>query len=179
MIARFWDEKAGGFFFTASDAEALLARGKEAYDGATPSGNSVAALDLLRLAHLTGRTEYLERAQRVFKAFSAQVAKAPSGHAQMLIALDFATGPASEIVIAGDPAAEDTRAMLKAVRSRFLPNAVVLLRPNGEDPPIAKLAEFVRAEVSQAGKATAYVCRNFACQKPVTDVEALVRLLEK
>ena len=179
MIAKFWDEKAGGFFFTASDAEALLARSKEAYDGATPSGNSVAALDLLRLGHLTGNTAWLDRAQRIFRAFSGQVAKAPSGHAEMLIAFDFATGPASEIVIAGSPSAEDARAMLKAVRSRFLPNAVVLLRPPGDDPPIATIAEFVRGQKSLDGKATAYVCRDFACRKPVTDVAALGRLLDE
>src|SRR5262249_57026797 len=110
---------------------------------------------------VTGKTAYLERAQKVFRAFAGQVAKAPSGHAEMLIAFELATGPATEIVIAGSPGAEDARAMLAAVRSRFLPNAVVLLRPPGDDPPIAKIAEFVREQKSREGKATAYVCRDF------------------
>jgi len=178
MIERFADEKSGGFFSTASDAEALIARAKDAYDGAVPSGNSLAALDLLRLGHLTGRTAYLERAQRVFRAFSTEIRGSPSRSSAMMIALDLATGPASEVVIAGEPGAEDTAAMLRALRSRFLPGALVLLRPGGDDPPIARIAEFVRGQRSLGGKATAYVCRDFACRAPVADPAALADLLK-
>jgi uncharacterized protein YyaL (SSP411 family) len=178
MIERFADEKSGGFFSTASDAEALIARAKDAYDGAVPSGNSLAALDLLRLGHLTGRTAYLERAQRVFRAFSTEIRGSPSRYSAMMIALDLATGPASEVVIAGEPGAEDTAAMLRALRSRFLPGALVLLRPGGDDPPIARIAEFVRGQRSLGGKATAYVCRDFACRAPVADPAALADLLK-
>ncbi len=166
MSARFWDGKDGGFFFTAGDAEALLARGKEAYDGAIPSGNSVAALDLLLLAHLTGRTEFLQQTQRLFKAFSGEIARGPSRYSQMLIALDLSAGPASEIVIAGEPGREDARAMLRAVRSRFLPNTVVILRPEGDDPPIAKLAEFVREQRGLGARRRPTYAGTFPARRP-------------
>ena len=178
MVARFWDEKAGGFFYTADDAEKLLARSKEAYDGSIPSGNSVAALDLALLGHLTGTPERIERARKVFRAFSGAIAGSPSQFSQMMIALDLTLGPAREVVIASEPGAEDTRAMLREVRTRFLPDTVVILRPGGDDPPIAKLVEFVREQRSRDGKATAYVCRDFACQAPVTDPAALGKLLD-
>ena len=179
MTDRFWDESKGGFFFTANDSEALLARTKEIQDGAVPSGNSVAALDLLRLGHLTGKTAYLDRAAKTSKAFAGAIAQSPSDFAASLIAIDFAAGPASEIVIAGDPTTADTQAMLRAMRSRFLPNTVVLLRSPGDDPPIARFAEFTRAQTSIGRKATAYVCRDFACQAPSNDVEAFARLLDR
>jgi uncharacterized protein YyaL (SSP411 family) len=179
MTARFWDEEKGGFFFTANDAETLIARTKEFQDGAIPSGNSIAALDLLRLGHLTGKTAYLDRAARTMKAAAGTVAKSPSDFAETMIGVDFAVGPASEIVIAGDPSAADTQAMQRVVRSRFLPNTVVLLRPPGDDPPIARIAEFTRLQTSVGGKTTAYFCRDFACQAPVTDPSALVRSIEK
>jgi len=179
MVARFWDEGEGGFYFTADDAEELLARPKGAYDGAIPSGNSVAALDLALLGHLTGSPERIERARKACKAFSGAVARAPSQYSQMMLALDLMLGPAVEIVIAGDPDAADTRALLREIRSRFLPNAVVILRPPGDDPPIAKLSEFVREQESRDGKATAYVCRDFACRAPVTDAAALGKLLDE
>jgi uncharacterized protein YyaL (SSP411 family) len=97
----------------------------------------------------------------------------------MLIGLDFAVGPASEIVIAGDPGAADTKSMLRAVRARFLPNAVVLVRPAGEDPAIVRIAEFTRAQTAIGGKATAYVCRDFACQAPASEVRGLEALLSR
>jgi uncharacterized protein YyaL (SSP411 family) len=177
MVANFWDEEDGGFFTTANGAEALLARAKDVYDGAIPSGNSVAALDLARLGHLTGSMEDLARAERVFRAFSGSIAESPSQYAQMMLALDTVLGPAGEIVIAGDPEAADTKAMLREARSRYLPNVVVILRPPGDEAPIVKLAPFVLDLTQRDGKATAYFCRNFTCQAPTTDPAALAKLL--
>jgi uncharacterized protein YyaL (SSP411 family) len=115
----------------------------------------------------------------VFQAFSGEVARLPSQFTQMMIALDLTVGPASEVVIAGDPGAADTRALLREVRSRFLPNAVVLLRPPGAEPPIAKLAPFVLDLPMRDGKATAYVCRDFACRAPTTEPVELGKLLDE
>src|SRR5262249_13394186 len=104
-------------------------------------------------------------------------ARMPSAHALYLLALDFALGPSFEVVVAGDPAAADTRAMLRAFQARFAPNLVLLLRPEGEAPPIAALAPFTLDQQSRGGRATAYVCRNYACRAPTTDVaEALANL---
>ncbi len=177
MLEHFEDEAAGGFFLSADDAEAPLFRHKEIYDGALPSGNSVAALDLLRLARLTGRTAYEEKAERTLRAFGS-AARLPAGHTLYLLALDFALGPAFEVVIAGDPAAEDTRALVRAFQGRYRPHTVLLLRPEGDAPPIARLAPFTLDQRSREGRATAYVCRDFACKAPTADVAQALRYLD-
>ncbi len=175
MIARCGDE-AGGFFLAPKAGEQLPLVTKSAYDGAVPSGNSIAAGALLRLARLTGETSYEERAQGVFRAFARDLAANPSAHTAMLCALDHAIGPAFEVVIAGARDAEDTRALLDVVRSRFRPNTVLVLRPDGDDA-ITKAAPWTADYRSIGGKAAAYVCTNFACQAPVTDPEELRRAL--
>ena len=178
MITHFPDEARGGFFSSADDGVQLFVRGKEFYDGAIPSGNSVAALNLLRLGRLTGETRYEEYAQGTLRAASVEVASVAGGHTQLFAAVDFATGPSFEVVIAGDPEADDTKAMLRALRRRFLPHKVVLLRPAaGEDSPITALADYAKLQPSLGGKATAYVCRDFTCAAPTTDVETMLRLL--
>lgn len=179
-IAHFWDDRAGGFFFTADDAEDLLVRKKEIYDGALPSGNSVMALNLMRLSRMTGNTELEHRAEDVLRAFSGSVRQLPSGFTQFLSAVEFAKGPSYEVVIAGEKDAEDTGEMVSQLRRTYTPNTVVLLRPAGEDPgKIGELSSFVGAQQSADGKATAYVCRNFGCEFPTTDPQKMLELLGK
>ncbi len=178
MIKHFWDRKSGGFFFTADDAEDLIIRHREAYDGAIPSGNSVAALNNLRLARLTGNLRLEEIAAKTIRAFSSGLRQTPHAYTQLLAALDFLLGPAFEIVIAGDPNAEDTQGMLAKLYQVFLPGKAVLLRPTRDSGPIFELAPHIRNYQSLQGKATAYVCRNFSCQSPVTDAESLLELLK-
>jgi uncharacterized protein len=177
LRAHFEDRENGGFFTSADDAEELLFRHKDAYDGALPSGNSVAAWNLLRLARLTGEAELEEAARRTLAAFGT-AARAPAGHTLWLLALDCALNPSFEVVIAGDPAAADTRAMLRAFQARFLPHLVLLQRPEGDAPPIVALAPFTLDQRSRGGKATAYVCRNQACRAPTTDVAQALANLE-
>ena len=177
MLAHFDDEAGGGFFTSADDAEELLFRHKEVYDGALPSGNSVAAWNLLRLARLTGRSELEEKARRALSAFGS-AARMPVGHTLYLLALDFALGPSFEVVIAGEPLAADTHTLLRAFQSRFVPHMVLLQRPSGETPAIAALAPFTLEQKSRDGKATAYVCRNYACRAPTTEVEQALSYLE-
>ncbi len=174
----FCDEKGGGFFQTADDAEALLVRQKVGIDGAMPSGNSAAALALLRLVRLTGKTDLESAAAGTLDAFADSARNVPTAFAMMLSAADFRLGPTSEVVVAGNPDADDTRAMLRALRSRFLPGTVVLLRPDEPAPPIVRIAPFSRAQTALGGKATAYVCRNFACQVPTNDPAEMLRQLE-
>jgi len=178
LLAHFWDNQAGGFFFAADDAEDILVRQKESYDGAVPSANSVAMDDLLRLSRMTGDAALEEKAARIGRAFAAEVAQAPMAYTQWMVALDFALGPSYEVVIAGRPGADDTRAMLRALGTRFLPNAVVLLRSSDQaEPDIARLAGFTREQRPLDGKATAYVCRSRACNRPTTDVAAMLESL--
>ncbi len=180
MLSRFWDEAGGAFYLSGADAEPLVYRPREIYDGAHPSGNSVAALVFLKLAHLTGLTERAALAERIFKAFSDEVSGAPAAHAQLMIALDFSLGPVRQIVIAGREGDPNAAAMIAACRKSFRPRQVVIFRPDGEKgTALAQLAPFTTGQKPIGGKATAYVCRDFACQAPTTDLAALRKMLRE
>jgi uncharacterized protein len=132
----------------------------------------------LRLARLTGDSGLEEVARNIARAFSREIGEAPQAYTQMLCALDFMAGPSLEIVIAGDLQDSGTQRMLARLYSSFVPNKVVLLHPDGEAAQaIEELAPFTREQQRVAGKATAYVCRNFACQAPVTDPEKIMELI--
>jgi len=176
MIEHFWDRENHGLYFTADDAEKLIFRKKEIYDGAVPSSNSVAMLNLLRLGKMTANTEFEEKAAHIGRAFSGTIWQAPMAYTHMMVALDFALSPTSVVVIAGDAGAEDTKAMLAALRKVFIPGKVVILR-HGEDSEIIGLAEYARDLTSIEGRATAYVCRNYSCRLPVTDAGEMMELL--
>ena len=177
--ARFWDRNTGGFFFTAEDGESLLMRKKELYDGATPSGNSVAALDLLRLGRITANTDLERDADLIGRTFAGNIRQFPSAYTQMLMATEFAIGPSREIVIVGRPEAPDTEEMLGQLRSIYLPNKVVIFRPTDETASqIEELAVYTKDQHSLDSKATAYVCVNYNCELPTTDPKKMVDLLQ-
>jgi uncharacterized protein YyaL (SSP411 family) len=179
MIRHFWDEDDGGFYLVADDGESLLVRKKEIYDGAIPAGNSVAMLNLLRLGRMTANSDLEGKAAKIGRAFSRSARQSPAAHTQLMVALDFGIGPCYEVVIAGNAQAQDTKAMVKALRTRFLPNKVVLLNPSEQESPgIAQLAEFTKNQSSIGGKATAYVCRNYNCKLPTTDMSKMLELLD-
>jgi len=178
MLRHFWDGDTGGLYLTPEDGESLLVRKKEIHDGAIPSGNSVAMLNLLRLGRMTATPDWEEKAAAVGRAFSQSVKQSLSAHSQLMVALDFGVGPSHEVVIAGNAQAEDTSTMVKALRTRFLPNKVVLLNPDEQDSPeMSQLAAFTRNQTSIEGKATAYVCLNYNCKSPTTDVNKMLELL--
>jgi uncharacterized protein YyaL (SSP411 family) len=178
MTKHFGDAETGGFFFTPDDGDALLVRPKEIYDGAVPSGNSVAMLNLLRLGRLTGRPELEEAAASLGRAFTQKVAKSPANHAMLMAAVDFTVGPSREVVVVGEADADDTRAMLDAVGRAFVPNAVVLFIPKGGDAAEAvELAPYAADFKTVGGMATAYVCSNFACERPTSDIAEMLKLL--
>ena len=173
LLEKFWDKENGGFFLTAEGAERLFTRPKELYDGAVPSANSVAALDLALLGRYTGDKKYETYAQRTLDVFSGALAGDPSNYPQMLIALDFILGPTREIVLAGDPKDAEMRSMLHVIFSRYLPAKIVMLKGGGSEA----VAPFLKDMNAVSGKSTAYVCRDHACQLPVTDAKALEKLL--
>ncbi|MFC1865671.1 thioredoxin domain-containing protein [Chloroflexota bacterium] len=178
LIRYFWDNENGGFFFTADDGERLLVRQKEIYDGAVPSGNSVAMLNLLRLGRITARTDFEEKAAKIGRAFHGNVSQIPSAHAQLMTAADFAIGPSYEVVIAGDLEANDTREMLSAIRGLFLPNKVVILHPTDrKPPPIEDIAPFIKDYSSIDAKATVYICSDYNCQLPTDEIKTMLKLL--
>ena len=178
MVRHFWDEDGGGLYLTPDDGESLFVRRKEIYDGAIPSGNSVAMLNLLRLGRMTATSDLEEKAARIGIAFSGSVKQLPSAHTQLMVALNFGIGPCYEVVIAGKAQAEDTKAMVKALRTRFLPNKVLLLNPGErKSSKITKIAEFTKNQSSIDGRATAYVCMNYNCKLPTTDIDKMLQLL--
>jgi uncharacterized protein len=178
MLHHFWDDRNGGFFFTAGDDSSHLVRQKNMDDADLPSGNSVAALDLLRLASMTGSTTLGKKGTATVNAFAGLVRKSPADYAAALAALDFSLGPSYEVVIAGDSRAAATRAMLHAVSAPFLPDKVVLLRPTEDvSPAIAQLASYTKYQLALGGKPTAYVCRNYECKLPTTDPARMLQLL--
>lgn len=178
LAQRFADPAGGGFFFTADDHETLIARGKHPGDNALPSGNSVAAEVFLRLAVLTGDAAWRGRAEGILKGFAAYYGRHPRGFAEMLAALDMATAEPVEIVVTGDREARGP--LLREVRRRFLPAAVVL--PFDPASPaavgMAKAVPMLANRGLVDGKPAAYVCRGGACLAPVTDPAALGRLLD-
>ncbi len=168
MIARFGDPKRGGFFSTSDDHEQLIARRKEIGDHPIPSGNSAAALALLRLEALSGERSYGNWAGGVLRLFAKAAPRQPDAFAHLLRALDFQLAPTREVALVGDDLAE----LAAVVRSGYRPHLVLAGGPEGgEVPPL--LAG--RAQVD--GRAAAYVCENFACQAPVTTAQHLTDLL--
>jgi uncharacterized protein YyaL (SSP411 family) len=179
MLQFFWDDTEGGFFLTPEDGESLLVKPKEIYDGALPSGNSVALYNLLRLERLTGNPDLGSKARLLIQAFSDSLQEIPSGYAQFLASLYFALSPTTEVVIVGDQKAADTQEMLSIVRKTFLPLTVTLLKdPAIDSERLAILAPFTANHTAIDNKATAYVCRNFSCESPTTDAKELSALLQ-
>ena len=177
-IEQFWDAKDGGLFLTASANRDDLVRQKSFDDSDLPSGNSVAALNLIRLATLTGNTALEQKATEIRRALASIIQKSPSDYPQMLVAADFALGPSYEVVIAGRPRAADTEAMLRAVMAPFAPNKIVLLRTTEEaSPEIVHFADYARYQSAIQGKATAYVCVKYNCKLPTTDPGKMLELL--
>ncbi|HKP75152.1 MAG TPA: thioredoxin domain-containing protein [Longimicrobiaceae bacterium] len=177
MLERFWDDDAGVFYDTASDAEALVVRPRDVFDSATPSGTSAAVMALLRLGELTGEPLYREVAERALAGSMSLMAQVPAGFGHLLCALDFALATPVEIAIAGDPAGDDTRALVRTASRAYLPNAVLAgLAPDAPDD-VASLVPLLEGRTPRDGRATAYVCERLACQQPVTDPAALAEQL--
>jgi uncharacterized protein YyaL (SSP411 family) len=169
VLAEFEDRGAGGFFYTATDHERLIARQKDVQDGSVPSGNSMAVTMLLRLGKLCGRTDYLAAAEQALKAFVGLLEKHPAAAGQMLIALDFYVGPTPEIVIMGD--SQQAPDVVREIRKRYLPNRVLACRP-GRGHSAALDGAFAGKSAAD-GEAALYVCQDFVCQQPAIGREAI------
>jgi uncharacterized protein len=177
MLEHFRDDKNGGFYFTADDSEGLLVRQKEIYDGAVPSGNSMAMLDLIRLGRITADPGLEEKAAGIGRAFFENVRQMPSAYTQLMIAVDFAVGPSYEVVITGGLRADDTARLLRALRREFIPNKIViLLAADTDTSEIKGIAPFTRYLSAIDNKATAYVCVDYSCALPTTDIVKMLSL---
>ena len=179
MLRLFAEEGQGALFDTEKGDPGLLARTRDGDDWAVPSGNSAAALLLLRLGRLAGDPALEARGRGILRAFSGSVDRTPMGAPAMLMALDFDLGPTTEIVIAGDPATPEFRALEREVARRFLPRTSTARRPAGPDGErLAGLLPWLKDYGPVDGRPAAYVCEGGTCRAPVTTPEALGAILD-
>ena len=178
MLEKFWDEEKGGFYFASSDGEALIARTKEAYDGAIPSGNSIALMNLLRLSRMTGNTKYDEKADQMLRMFGAPMRRQPSGFTAMLLGLRFVQSKSYEIVVVGEKEADDTQKMMDVINNASMHHAALLVKDKNSKDLLDQVAPFTREMQALNGAATVYVCQDFQCNLPVNDPDELAALLK-
>jgi uncharacterized protein YyaL (SSP411 family) len=167
MVEEFWDTEGGGFFYTGQSGEQLIVRTKDYLDNAIPSGNSVAAELLLRLSVLTENEDYRRRAANILRLIRDALTRHPAAFGYALGALDFYLSTPKEIVIISRREADGARDLAREVWRRYLPNKVVAQGLEG-DERARSLVPLLRERPAQGGEATAYVCENYACQRPVT-----------
>ncbi|MDW8466085.1 MAG: hypothetical protein RML35_07880 [Chloroherpetonaceae bacterium] len=174
MLQRFEDKALGGFFSSEEDDKSIIIRMKDDHDGAEPSPNSIAVLNLLRLAQMTDREDFRTAAERTLRFFSHLIDKAPSYVPQMLVALDFYLQKPKQIVLSGDLATPEMMALRRAIYERYLPNKVILYA----ESEVAQQADFLNAILQhQPAAPTAFVCIDYACQLPTSDASILANLL--
>ena len=177
MLETFWDKENGGFFMNQAGKDVPVVV-KEGYDGPTPSGNSVATLNSVRVAEFTGDDELKRTAEKTFQLFCDGLDSEPSVHTFMLTALDYYLSGAREIVIAANSMDDRTQKMIREFHSRFIPNKVIIFVSRENSPRLRKLSSLVEGKAPLKGRPTAYICENFACKKPLTDLETIRRLLD-
>lgn len=177
LIDHFWDEKQKGFFFTES-TESTFPQTKEWYDGAIPSANSVAAVNLLRLGRLTANTTFEDMASSSLHCAPGDILSNPSGYTYFLTCVDFVVGPSQEIVVVGQLKEKGTEEFLTLIHQSFVPHAIVIvLPPYSAAPEYQRMFPFSVRYTQVNKKATVYVCTNYQCAQPITEIEALKKLL--
>ncbi|UCF31634.1 MAG: thioredoxin domain-containing protein [bacterium] len=176
-LSLLWDDGEGGFFFTAKGSGPLSIDLKTGTDGATPSGNAVSAMNLLRLSRMTANPIFEDKVARIARAFSTEIRHHPSAFATLVSAMAAAGDAATEVVITGDPAAGDTREMSRRLRSAFLPDTVLVFVPATDRQPIVDLAPYTGDMTTLGDRATAYVCRDFICRSPTTDIDVVMETI--
>jgi uncharacterized protein YyaL (SSP411 family) len=170
MLAKFYDSEHGGFWQSAAGSKDLILRVKEDYDGAEPSGNSVAILALLKLGKITDRKAFTDAGEKSLRLFSERLERLPQAVPYMLQALDFSLEEPKRAVVAGDPSQTETRALVHAIQSVYQPNKVVLGN-------IGAVEEFARTLPGKGGSLV-YICTGTACQAPTSDAAKIRGLLK-
>ena len=180
MVEDFWDEKNGGFFLGADQSEKLIVRTKTAYDGAIPSGNSVAVMNMLKLSRITGNVKWAELSEKTIRAFSEDIYRAPTGYTLMLSAFLFDTNKSKEIVIVGNGEDNKTKEFINSFHSKYAPHKILLFKDTSlNNNQLEQLANWTSTQYSIDDKPTAYICKNFACNQPTNDLKIALSLLDE
>ena len=177
MIRNFEDAERGGFFLSSESVKDLIVRPKESYDGALPSGNSVAAVNLIRLSRMTGDLSYEEKARKIIANFGEVISKSPSSQTYMMTALEYLIHGGHEITLTGR-SAQDLETMQEIIGSTFLPHSILLGKTEEVAERLGQLAAFTTSQTSKDGETTAYVCKNHICNQPVSTGEELLAELQ-
>jgi uncharacterized protein YyaL (SSP411 family) len=178
MVEEFWDDDAGGFFFTGKSHETLIVRSKDFFDNATPSGNSVAAEVLLRLALLTDNEDYRRRGTTILRLMAQAMNRYPAGFGRALGALDFYLSSPKEIAIVGEPQAPATKLLQREVWQHYLPNKVIAAA-RSDDATAVEIIPMLRGRSTPDQQPIAYVCEHYVCKRPVTNPSELAAQLEE
>jgi hypothetical protein len=179
MIELFWDEASGGFFSTSGRDPSVLLRMKEDYDGAQPSPNSVAALNLLRLAEMLDRDQYRQKAGRLLEAFAGRLNQEPAAVPQMVVALMSLKHAPAQVIVAGERHEPGTESLLRTIHEAFLPNKVVLLADRSTHDELDAHLPYLRGMRPQEGHPAVYVCHHYACERPIVEPQALHEALAR
>lgn len=180
QIALFWNASDGGFFDFSGKDKTILLRTREAYDGAEPSGNSVAAANLVRLSRITDDEILNKNAEATLRSFSGLLQHAPHAMPLMIAAMEFFREPPVQIVIAGEWNSPETKMFLEQIAGRFLPYTTLLLADGGPGQQfLSERLPFIAPMVRRNGMTTAYVCKDYSCDLPVTSVAELASLLDR
>ena len=173
-VSLFWDESDGGFFFSSRDNFDLIAKPKEIYDGAIPSGNSIMMMNLRLLSNITLNNYYEELSEKMMGCFSETVSKLPFGSTMFLNAFDFMLGPSTEVIIAGNNISVMDDNFLLEMNKQFIPNKVVLVKNQSKEPVIDYLGNYNTIE----DRTAYYICKNHICSLPTTEIKIALSYLK-
>ncbi|MCK8826343.1 thioredoxin domain-containing protein [Natroniella acetigena] len=177
LLENFWDDEAGGLYFYGEDGEELITRPKEVYDGAMPSGNSVATLNFLKLAKLTGDNKLEKKVEEQIRFFGNQINKNPTAYSYFLLSILSTQVDNREVVIVTEQQQEDIEAMLEILRANFMPFTTQLVKTKENEEQLLEVVPFLADYQALEGQTAAYICQDFTCQAPITDLEKLKKQL--
>ena len=178
MIAQFWDEPGGSFYYTGVDHEQLVARPRDAQDSSTPSGNAMAMTALIRLGRLTGKADYVAKSERALRSF-ANILQMPTSGGQLLVALELLLGDPVEIVLVPGRDVVEAERSLQLIRERFVPNKVVARAASDPEDSVKTLIPLLAHKTASDGHTSVFICKNFVCEAPVSGAESLGTALDR
>ena len=180
MVDEFWDITNGGFFLGSESSEKLIVRAKTGYDGAMPSGNSVAAMNCSKLNRITGETKWAEITDKIFMTFSNEIQKTPSGYASMVNSFLFNIDSPKEIVIVGSSNDNETIKAIKKIKSEYVPSKVIIFKDTDDEfNKLSPLAKWTVTQETIDEKTTYYICQDFACKVPTTDLNLALKFINE
>jgi uncharacterized protein len=177
LLDHFRDKESAGFFFTDDLEEDLPVRKKELYDGALPSGNSVALSNVLKLAHLTGNYKLEEIARQLIRTFSGSISRHPSAYCHFLLGIKTFSGPFYDLVLVGREDDANLESMLNALKQHYQPELAIIFKPTDKENNITDIAKYTEQYREINGQTTAYICKDYTCSLPITEVEKMLEQL--